>query len=166
MREGTEMSRRLLTLGLVATMVLMAALPATAAPNNKNTVVLDVVCDGVEIQLRPVPGRGGPAWDVETGEHQVGKRFTVSETVTATIIDGDSVSNTNESVDDYGAEKGNRDLVECTTGDSFVPFSGVIDEGFADVLNGDFGTDIFEAGQEVIITVEFTLTVLAVFPGN
>lgn len=164
------MRRTVTTLGLVGAMLLAAAFPAMAAPNNKNTTVLDVVCGGEEIQLRPNPGRGGPAWDVETGEHQVGKRFSGSETVTVTIItgasSGDFVSETNEFVEDHGAEKGNKDLVECTTGDTFVPFEGEIDEGFADALNADFGTTIFEAGQEVSITVEFTLTVLALFTGK
>ena len=160
------MRRTLTTLGLVAAMLLTVALPASAAPNNKNTTVLDVTCGGVDIQLRPNPGRGGPAWDVATGEHQVAKRFTSSETVTATIVDGGSASFSNETVMDMGAEKGNKDLTVCTTGDTFDIPLGVIDAGLAGALNADFGTNIFEEGQEVVITVEFDLTVLAIFPGK
>lgn len=160
------MRRTLTTLGLVAAMLLMVALPASAAPNNKNTVVLDVTCGDVDIQLRPNPGRGGPAWDVESGEHQVAKRFTASETVTATIVGGDSFSFSDESVMDMGAEKGNKDLTVCTTGDTFDIPLGVIDADLADALNADFGTNMFAAGQEVIITVQFELTVLAIFPGK
>lgn len=165
------MRRTLTTLGLVAALLLMVAVPATAAPNNKNNAenVIPLECDGGvgEIAVRPNPGQGLPAWDVETGEHQVAKRFTFSDEVTAQIEDGDSASQSFGFVRDFGAEKGNKDLVECTSTMEFVdvlPFP--LDPEFADVLNADFETDIFEAGQFITFSGTSTLTVLALITGK
>lgn len=163
--------RRILVLTVAMGLMMGLALPATAAPNNKNNAdnVIPLTCEGLNtVAVRPNPGRGLPAWDVESGQHQVAKRFTFNDSVTVEIIDGGegSASNTFEEVRDYGAEKGNKDLVECVSNRSFVDGPIPLDPGFAAILNADFGTDIFAAGQLVEITVESTLTVLALITGK
>ena len=162
--------RRILVLTVAMGLMMGLALPATAAPINKNNEfnVIPLTCEGLDtVAVRPNPGRGLPAWDVESGQHQVAKRFTFNDSVTVEIIDGGegSESNTFGDVRDYGAEKGNKDLVECTSKNTFS-FVEELDEGFAAALNADFGTEIFAAGQVVEITVESTLTVLALITGK
>ena len=164
------MRRTFTTLGLVAAMLLTVALPASAAPNNKNNAgnVIPLTCEGLDtVAVRPNPGRGLPAWDVDSGQHQVAKRFTDSATETWTILEGGegTVSGSFSNVRDFGAEKGNKDLVECTTGDTFSDtFS--LDDGFAGFLNAEFDTEIFAGGQLVNVSGTFTLTVLALITGK
>jgi hypothetical protein len=167
------MKRTLLTLGLVASLVLVAAWPATAAPNNKNNAdnVIPLECDEPigPVFVRPVPGNGNPAWNVETGAHYVAKSFANEDEVTVTITDGDSATETFFNVQDKGASApavGRKALVECTTTFEFEDGPFEIDAEFADILNEDFNTDIFEAGQEVTISgvSMFTVLVLATGP--
>ncbi len=177
------MKRTITTLGLVAALLLVAALPASAAPRNANNedFVLDVTCvdgDGVDqgwTAVRPTPSsEGKPAWDTETGWLQVGKNFQYSETVTATIVDGDEASIGDdasfdfEDGSDHGAYNGNKELITCTVVfvDGVVDVLEDIDEELAGILNADFDTDIFAAGQTVEIHVVATLTVQAIVPGR
>ena len=167
------MRRTLSAIGLVAAMLLMSALPATAAPNNKNNAdnLVPLECDAPigEITVRPAPGDGKSAWNVETGAHYVAKQFSGTDEVTVQITDGDSASATFVFVQDSGAEapaNGRKDLVECTNTFSFVDGPFVIDAEFAEILNADFETDIFEEGQEVTISVVSTFNVLVLVTGN
>ncbi len=167
------MRKTLSTVGLVAAMLLTSALPATAAPNNKNNTddLIPLECDAPigDITVRPQPGNGDSAWNVETGEHAVGKHFTFSSQVTVQIDDGDSASSSFVDVFDHGASapaNGREDLVECTNTFEFVDGPISVDAEFADILNADLETDIFEEGQAVTISGVQTLTVLVLVPGN
>lgn len=166
------MRKTLTTLGLVAVLLLVSALPSAAAPNNKNNAdnIIPIVCPEPlgAIEVRPNPGQGLPAWDVETGQHQVAKRFTFDDDVTVEIVEGGegSASQTFGFVRDFGAEKGNKDLVECTSTVEFVDGPIPLDAEFAGILNADFETDIFEEGQVVTISVVSTFTVLALITGK
>lgn len=167
------MRKTLLTLGVVAALLLMAAVPATAAPNNKNNadLVIPLECDAPigEVTVRPTPGNGNPAWNVETGANYVAKQFSSTDQVTVQIVDGDSVSASFEFTEDHGASapaNGREDLVECTATFEFVDGPFPIDAEFAGILNAEFGTDIFEEGQFVTISSASTLTILALVPGN
>ncbi len=167
------MRKTLSTLGLVAAMLLTSALPATAAPNNKNNAdeLIPLECDTPigDVTVRPQPGGGLAAWDVETGENYVAKQFTFTSEVTVQIVDGDSASATFVDVADFGAAapaNGRKDLVECTNTFEFVDGPFPIDAEFADILNADLETDIFEEGQVVIISGVQTLSILVLKPGN
>jgi hypothetical protein len=166
---GDIMKRTLITLGLVTASFGLMTSSAIAAPNNKNNAdnVIPLECEELgEIAVRPNPGNGLPAWDVESGEHQVAKQFTFVDEVTVTIEGGDSASTTFSGTDDYGAENGNKDLVECTATFEFNDGPFPIDAEFAAILNADFETDIFEEGQFVTISSTTTLTVLAMITGR
>lgn len=161
------------TFGLMAALLLMVTSTATAAPNNVNNTddVIALDCDEPigAVAVRPGPGNGNPAWNVETGENYVAKQFSGTDQITVTIVDGDSVSATFEFLDDRGASApadGRSDLVECTTTFDFSDGPFPIDAEFAETLNAEFETDIFEAGQEITITFESTLTVLVLVPGG
>ena len=162
--------RRILVLTVAMGLMMGLALPATAAPNNKNNAdnVIPLTCEGLDtVAVRPNPGRGLPAWDVDSGQHQVAKRFTDSVEETWTILEGGegTVSGSFSNVRDYGAEKGNKDLVECTLNDTFSD-TFPLDDGFAGFLNGEFDTDSFAGGQLVNVSGTFTLTVLALITGK
>lgn len=161
------------TLVLVAGLVLMAALPATAAPNNKNNadlVPLDCGAPiGDAISVRTVPGEGASGWNVDTGEHYVAKAFSFHQEITVKITDGAEVMVTFEDTEDFGAEapaKGRKDLVECNDTFEFEDGPFTIDAEFAALLNGELQTDIFEEGQEVTISSTSTFKVLILIPGN
>lgn len=162
------------TLALVTVLVLTATLPAAAAPDNKNTtdvVVLDCgePIDGV-VAIRPAPGEGGKSgWNVETGDHYVAKAFESRDEVTVSITDGPEVSAVFEFAEEFGASapaKGRKDLVECTDTFEFEDGPFPIDAEFADILNAEFDTDIFEAGQEITISSLSAFTVLVLVPGS
>jgi hypothetical protein len=166
------MRRTLTTLALVAAMLLTVALPAAGAPNNKNNAdnVISLDCGELgNVMVRPQPGQGNAAWDVDTGENYVAKQFSGIDDVTVAIVDGESVSSTFEFFVSYGAEapaNGRKDLIECTDSVDFVDGPFPIDAEFAAILNADFDTDIFAEGQFVTISVESSLTILVLQPGN
>jgi hypothetical protein len=167
------MRKTVTTLALVAALVAMAALPATAAPNNKNnTEVVPLDCGapiGDAISVRTVPGEGASGWNVETGEHYVAKAFSFQQEVTVKITDGAEINVTFEDTEDFGAEapaNGRKELVECTDSFEFEDGPFTIDAEFAALLNADLQTDIFEEGQEVTISLTSTFRVLILIPGN
>ena len=167
------MRKTVTTLALVAAMVAMAALPATAAPNNKNTTeVVPLDCGapiGDAISVRTVPGAGQSGWNVDTGDHYVAKAFTFKQEITVNITDGAELTVTFGDNEDFGATapaNGRKELVECTDSFEFEDGPFIIDAEFAALLNADLQTNIFEEGQEVTISVASTFTVLILIPGN
>lgn len=153
--------------------MMMAASPATAAPNNKNNEfdVVPLECDAplFEVVVRPNPGEGSPAWNVETGAHYVAKRFEITDEFTAQIVGGDSVTTIEETVEDFGASapaNGRKDLVPCVGTFAFADGPFEIDDQFAADLNDGFGTDIFAAGQLVTISGSSTFRVLVLVTGG
>jgi hypothetical protein len=167
------MRKTLSTLGLVVALLLMAALPAMAAPNNANNAddLVPLDCEapvGDAITVRPVPGEGKSGWNVDTGKHYVAKQFSFRDEVTVEITDGAEASATFEFVDDSGAKapaNGRKELVECTDIFEFVDGPFPLDAEFAAILNAEFETDIFAEGQEVTISSISTFTVLLLVPG-
>lgn len=164
--------RTLRVFGLVAALLMAAAAPATAAPDNRNNAenVIPLECDAPigDITVRTAPGQGLPAWDLDTGEIYVAKQFVSSDEVTVQIVDGDSVSATFEGIDDRGgaAPAQGRDLVACEATFEFEDGPFPIDAGFAEELNTAFATDIFADGQIVTISGFSTFTVLVLAPGR
>lgn len=167
------MRKTVTTLALVAAMVPAAALPAAAAPNNKNTAeVVPLDCGapiGDAISVRTVPGEGAPGWNVDTGEHYIAKAFSFHQEITVKITDGAEITVTFEDTEDFGATapaKGRKELVECTDNFEFEDGPLTIDAEFAALLNTEFQTDIIDEGQEVTISSTSTFTVLIHIPGN
>ena len=167
------MKKTFTTLTLLAGLLLMAALPATAAPNNKNNAeVVPLDCGapiGDTISVRTVPGEGASGWNVDTGEHYVAKAFSFHQEVTVKITDGAEVAVRFEDTEDFGATapaNGRKELVECTDTFRFEDGPFTIDAEFAAILNAELQTDIFEEGQEVTISSTSTFTVLILIPGN
>ncbi len=167
------MRKTVTTLAVAAAMVAMAALPATAAPNNKNNAeVVPLDCGapiGGAISVRTVPGEGASGWNVDTGDHYVAKAFSFEQEVTVRITDGAELTVTFGDTEDFGATapaKGRKELVECTDTFDFEDGPFTIDAEFAALLNADLQTDIFEEGQEVTISLASTFTVLILIPDN
>ena len=158
---------------LVTALVLVAALPATAAPDNKNTTGLVPLDCGAPIDdavwVRTVPGEGASGWNVDTGKHYVAKAFSFHQEITVEITDGAQLTVTFEDTEDFGATapaKGRNDLVECSDTFEFEDGPFTIDAEFAATLNAELQTDIFAEGQEVTISSTSTFEVLILIPGN
>jgi hypothetical protein len=167
------MRKTVTALALVVVLLLVAALPATAAPNNRNNaeaVPLDCGAPiGDAISVRTVPGEGASGWNVETGEHYVAKAFSFQQEITVKITDGAEINVTFGDSEDFGAEApaiGRKELVECTDRVEFEDGPFTIDAEFAALLNADLQTDVFAEGQEVTISLTSTFTVLILIPGN
>jgi len=168
--------KRSLLLACLAALMVSAALPAGAAPDNKNTdYLVPLECGGSigSIVVRPAPGGWGiSAWDVVSGKHYVAKSFSDETTITATIVGGSTFGpKTVTSVKDFGATapaKG-RTLVECSVTivqDLAALPGGVISEDDAGYLNFFFGTTQFAAGQHLTGTSAENLVVKALVPGS
>lgn len=173
------MQRTITTVGLLALLLLAASVPASAAPRNANNedFVIPVSCvdaDGEDAgwtAVRPTPSQEGkPAWDIDTGKLQVGKSFTFTVTVTVSVIgtEDDAGMTVFEDGSDHGSSTGNKELITCTAVFFDEVFHTELDitPEFAAALNADFGTDIFEAGQDVEFSETGVLTVLAIVPGR
>lgn len=165
--------RRPRMLSFVVTVVLLAsALPAGAAPDNHRNegfeIQLDCGAHG-EFTVKPQPGNGNAAWDVDTGEVLVAKHFTGHFEITATITGGPTFEASFDFAQDFGSKgvaNGRAPLATCTSHNEFVDGPFVIDEQIAGFLNSDFQTDVFEAGQEVTISGSEDLTILVQMPGS
>ena len=164
------MRRASLLAVIVAIALVVTGLPAGAAPDNHRNAGLELELDcGVygQFTVRPQPGGGNAAWNLDTGEVLVAKHFSGHFEITASISGGPTLSASFDFAEDYGskgAAKGRTPLGTCTSTNEFVDGPFVIDEQLAGFLNSDFETDVFVAGQEVTISGSEDLVILVQFP--
>lgn len=166
------MRRATLLAVTLAVVFIAGALPAGAAPNNHRNEGFELVLDcGVhgEFTVKPQPGSGNAAWNLETGEVLVAKRFTGHFEISAMITDGPTLEASFDFDEDYGSKgqaNGRSPLATCTSHNEFIDGPFVIDDQTAGFLNSDFQTNVFSAGQEVTISGIEDLTILVQNPAN
>lgn len=157
---------------LLAVALLAVGLPAGAAADNHRNAGLELELDcgdHGQFTVRPQPGNGNAAWDVDTGQVFVAKHFSGHFEITVAITSGPTLDASFDFEQDYGskgAAKGREPLRLCTSESEFVDGPFEIDEEIAGFLNADFDTDIFVAGQEVTISGTESLRILVQSPGR